>query len=353
MTSVVTGNLLEAKTDALVNTVNTVGVMGKGIALQFRQAFPKMFSDYARACKRKEVVAGRMHIFETGSLENPKFIINFPTKRHWRGKSLLGDIDAGLKALLADITRLKIKSIAIPPLGCGNGGLEWKIVLPRIQKAFSALPDVKVLIFAPNGAPAFDSIKIGTEKPAMSRGRALLILALEKYFLPGYRSSLLEVQKLTYFLQETGERLRLVFRKNQFGPYAENLNHVLQATEGHYTRGYGDRSLNRRAEIFVLPGAAEEARRFIGDDHAAKEHLRQVAELVKGYENPYGMELLATIHWLSKEFPEIATNKKMAVIQVKAWNSRKERLFGDEDIECAWERLRSQSWFTNTSLLRS
>jgi len=353
MLTITQGNLLEAPTEALVNTVNTVGVMGKGIALQFRQAYPKMFRAYEKACRHKEIEPGRMHIFECESFENPKFIINFPTKRHWRGKSSLLDIKSGLEALVNDIRRLKIKSIAVPPLGCGNGGLEWSVVLPLIKSAFSALPEVEVQVFAPVGAPAFDSIKIGTDKPSMSRGRALLILLLERYFMPGYRLSLLEVQKLTYFLQEAGERLRLVYQKNKFGPYAENLNHVLQTTEGHYTRGYGDRSANRRAEIMILPGAANAARNFLRDDSVAFDHLKQVAELIKGYENPYGMELLATVHWLSKEFPEVADNKRMALLKVKAWSTRKEQLFKDADVEAAWERLRSQNWFKDTSLLRS
>jgi O-acetyl-ADP-ribose deacetylase (regulator of RNase III) len=352
MLVVTQGNLLEAKAEALVNTVNTVGIMGKGIAFQFRQAYPKMFRAYEKACKNEEIRPGQMHIFELDTFENPKFIINFPTKRHWRGKSSLCDIKSGLDALINDVQRLKIKSIAVPPLGCGNGGLEWSDVLPLIKTAFGALPKVEVQVFAPAGAPAFDSIKIATDKPPMSRGRALLILLLERYFMPGYRLSLLEVQKLAYFLQEAGERLRLDYRKNKFGPYAENLNYVLHTTEGHYTRGYGDRSANRRAEIMLLPGAANDARKFLHNDSVAFGHLDQVAALIKGFENPYGMELLATVHWLSKEYPEVANNKGMALLKVKTWSVRKEQLFKDQDIETAWERLRKQNWFNNTSLLR-
>ncbi len=122
------GDLLSAEADALVNTVNTVGVMGKGIALQFKKAWPAMFRDYQAASKRGEIIPGRVHVWETGSLSGPRFIINFPTKRHWRAPSKLADIEAGL-AHLADVIRARgITSIAIPPLGCGNGGLAWKDV---------------------------------------------------------------------------------------------------------------------------------------------------------------------------------------------------------------------------------
>jgi len=143
------GNLLLADADALVNTVNCVGVMGKGLALQFKQAFPENFSAYANACARGEVQAGRMHIHDNGGLVNPRWIINFPTKRHWRDDSRLEDVASGLSALVADVQRLGIQSIAIPPLGCGLGGLDWTVVQPMIERAFEALPEVVVHLYAP------------------------------------------------------------------------------------------------------------------------------------------------------------------------------------------------------------
>ncbi|MDJ0797792.1 MAG: macro domain-containing protein [Calothrix sp. MO_167.B12] len=143
------GNLLEEKTEAIVNTVNCVGVMGKGIALQFKRAYPENFRQYAKACKAGVVEPGRMFIVATGSLFNPRYIINFPTKRHWKGKSKIEDIQSGLIALIAEVKQLGITSIAIPPLGCGNGGLNWKEVKPLIESAFAQLPDVQVIIFEP------------------------------------------------------------------------------------------------------------------------------------------------------------------------------------------------------------
>ncbi len=144
-----TGNILQADVEALVNTVNCVGIMGRGIALQFKEAFPANFKAYAAACARKEVGPGRMFVFETALLGNPKFIINFPTKRHWRGKSRIEDIDAGLEALAGEIRARGIRSVAAPALGCGLGGLDWRLVRPRIEAALGCLEKVSVIVFEP------------------------------------------------------------------------------------------------------------------------------------------------------------------------------------------------------------
>jgi O-acetyl-ADP-ribose deacetylase (regulator of RNase III) len=245
------GDLLKADVEALVNTVNCVGVMGKGIALQFKQAFPENFVEYEKACKNDQIRLGRVHVFPTGRLLNPKYIINFPTKGHWRAKSRLSDIKSGLDSLVDVISRLNIRSIALPPLGCGYGGLSWSEVEPLIEEKMGALQDVTVLLFGPHGAPKPDEMRVGTKRPNMTRGRALLIKLLDLYGKQGYRHSLLEVQKLAYFLQEAGEPLRLAFVKHHYGPYAEKLNHVLQRMEGHFIRGYGDRSGG--AQIYLLP----------------------------------------------------------------------------------------------------
>jgi O-acetyl-ADP-ribose deacetylase (regulator of RNase III) len=144
------GDLLEEDAEALVNAVNCVGVMGKGIALQFKQALPENFQQYKQACDAQEVQLGRMFTVPPGKLFNPKYIINFPTKRHWRDKSKIEDIQTGLKALVAEVQQLGITSIAIPALGCGNGGLDWLQVKPLIESAFVKLPEVKVVVFEPS-----------------------------------------------------------------------------------------------------------------------------------------------------------------------------------------------------------
>jgi O-acetyl-ADP-ribose deacetylase (regulator of RNase III) len=141
------GNLLHAETDAIVNTVNTVGVMGKGLALQFAEAFPENTRIYARACRAGEVRVGKMLVVERDVA--PRFIVNFPTKQHWRSPSQLAWIEEGLTDLVAEVRARRIASIAIPPLGCGLGGLSWADVKPRIEAAFAALPDVRVLVYEP------------------------------------------------------------------------------------------------------------------------------------------------------------------------------------------------------------
>ena len=148
------GDILAEDAEALVNTVNCVGAMGRGIALQFRKAFPENFRAYAGACRRGEIRPGRMFVFETGRLANPRYIVNFPTERHWRGGSRMEDIEAGLDALAAAIRERGIRSIAVPPLGSGLGGLNWSEVRPRIETALRGFDDLRVVVFEPHGAAA-------------------------------------------------------------------------------------------------------------------------------------------------------------------------------------------------------
>ncbi len=143
------GNLLTAPVEALVNTVNTVGVMGKGLALQFREAFPENYKAYREACARGELAVGRMFVTENLSGTNPRYIINFPTKAHWRDPSRLEYVTAGLKDLAHILRERQIQSVAIPPLGCGLGGLQWAVVKPLIIAALDEMPEVNILLFEP------------------------------------------------------------------------------------------------------------------------------------------------------------------------------------------------------------
>lgn len=336
------GNLLTADVEALVNTVNCVGVMGKGIALQFKQAFSENFKTYAKACKNGEVQLGRMFTFIAGTWTNPKYIINFPTKKHWRGRSKLKDIETGLHDLVEEVRRLGIKSIAIPPLGCGYGGLEWPKVRNAIETAFEKMPNVKILLFEPKGTPYADSMPVDSKAPSMTRARALFVKLLERYAIPGYRLSLLEVQKLAYFLQVAGEPLRLNYVKQKYGPYAENLNFVLQRIEGHYIRGYGDRSI--KATIRLLPGASEKANQILSGVLDARERLSRVKKLIEGFETPYGMELLSSVHWVAMKEKISAQNIDMVTECVLSWSVHKKRVFKPTHIYKAWKRLSEQNW---------
>lgn len=328
-----TGNLLEAQTEALVNTVNCVGVMGKGVALQFKQAFPENFRLYAAACRAEEVQPGKMFVTETGQLHPPRYIINFPTKRHWRSRSRLEDIESGLVALVAEIKQRGIQSIAIPPLGCGNGGLDWAVVRPLIEAALAAVPDVEVWLYEPQGAPA--PTEVASKKPKMTPARALLVMLVQLYRSQEYRLTRLEMQKLAYFLQVAGQPLQLKYRKHQYGPYANNLNHIMQMMEGMYLRGYGDGT--RPSEIYPLPNAVEAAEAFLAQDAEAQADLERVKQLIYGYETPYGMELLATVHWVmdalqTDDLAQITT-------AVQRWNNRKRERYQPFHIEKARGRL--------------
>jgi O-acetyl-ADP-ribose deacetylase (regulator of RNase III) len=353
------GDLLKADVDALVNTVNTVGVMGKGVALQFRQAFPRNYEAYRRACEQDSVKLGRMFVFDAGQLVRPRYIINFPTKKHWKSKSRLEDIEAGLVDLVRVIEELDIKSIAVPPLGAGSGGLNWSDVRPRIEKALGGLSDVDVLLYVPEGAPPASEMKVATNKPRMTPGRAALLGLLKRYVEPGLDvepglgASPLEIQKLLYLLQVAGERLRLNFAASHYGPYAENVNHVLRALEGHYIRGYGDRSrpVSESAPIELVPGAAEEADDFLNTSPDTLRRFRRVIKLIDGFESPYGLELLATVHWVATQVDRAArTDADLAVRLVQAWSRRKQRLFTERHIKIAWERLKGERWLDPESL---
>jgi O-acetyl-ADP-ribose deacetylase (regulator of RNase III) len=337
------GDILREDAEALINTVNCVGVMGRGIALQFKDAFPENFKAYAVACKNEEVQPGRMFVFETGQLTNPRYIINFPTKRHWRGKSRMEDIEVGLKALIDTIRRYNIRSIAIPPLGSGLGGLDWSEVRPRIEATLQAFTDVHVIIYEPKGAPATEKMLHNREVPTMTAGRAALVELMSRY-LGGLLDpfvTLLEVHKLMYFMQEAGEPLRLKYQKAPYGPYSENLRHVLHAIEGHLVSGYADGGDAPDKQLKLVPGAIEDATTFLQQHPDTSTRFDKVAELVEGFESPFGLELLSTVHWVMKN--ESVNSVDEVIKHTYAWNDRK-RQFTPRQIALAADVLLSKGW---------
>ena len=337
------GDILRDESEAIVNTVNCVGVMGRGIALQFRNAYPENFKAYAKACQREEVQPGRMFVFETGELSHPRFIVNFPTKRHWRGKSRLEDIEAGLQALVEVLREKRIRSIAIPPLGSGLGGLDWAEVRPRIVAALSALDEVKVTLYEPARAPATERMVRNREVPKMTPGRAALV-ELMHHYLGGLLDpfvTLLEVHKLMYFMQEAGEPLKLRYTKAAYGPFAENLSHVLKAIEGHLVSGYADGGDAPDKQLKLVPRAIEDARQCLEGMASTREHFRRVTQLVAGFESPFGLELLATVHWVAKHEGPVSLSE--LVKRTHAWNERK-RQFSPRQIEVAAKALVEHRW---------
>lgn len=341
------GNLLQAPVEALVNTVNTEGVMGKGIALQFRQAFPDMFRAYERACKADQVELGKMDVHDLGGIGGgPRWIINFPTKGHWRARSRKADVAAGLQDLVRVIESLNIRSIALPPLGCGHGGLEWSEVRPLIEAALDPLPGVRVLVFAPGAAPDAAAMPNRTERPSMTVGRAALITLMDRY-LKGLLDpfvSLLEIHKLMYFLQAAGQPLKLKYEAKEYGPYATNLRQVLIHLESHYTQGYGEGTDAPTKPIELLPGAVEQAEAFLRDDVAIRERMDRVAELIEGYEDPVGMELLSSVHWVMSHDPAARRSPEAAARAVHQWNRRKRRTLKTEHLVGAWRHLLNKGW---------
>lgn len=340
------GDILRCEADALVNTVNCVGVMGRGIALQFKNAYPDNFKAYQAACKRDAVQPGRMHVFETGQLTPPRFIINFPTKRHWRGKSRIEDIEAGLVDLVKVIRDKSIRSIAIPPLGAGLGGLYWNEVRPLIEHALAELADVRVLVFEPKGAPANDKMAHAREVPKMTAGRAALVELMQRYVggLLDPFVTLLEVHKLMYFMQEAGEPLRLQYVKYHYGPYAKNLSHVLKAVEGHLIAGYADGGDAPDKPLALVPGAVEDAKGYLDQHENSRSRFERVTKLVEGFESPYGLELLATVHWVMSR--EGAIQPDSVERQVHDWSARKQQ-FTSRQLAIAEQRLRSQGWLSS------
>jgi len=329
------GNIFDEDVEAIVNTVNCVGVMGRGLALQYKKTFPDNFKAYLIACKNGEVIPGKMYVYNTGQIFNPKYIINFPTKRHWKAKSKIEDISNGLDDLVRVIREYNIKSIAIPPLGSGLGGLNWKDVKDLINQRLSHI-DCNIIVFEPLEQKIEKNIS--KKIPTMTAGRAALVGLIDNY-LKGMLApfiSLLEIHKLMYFMQESGEVLKLNYRKAQYGPYAQNLRHVMNVIEGYYIKGYEDGGDIPTKQIELLPKATKEANDFLKNQYITKENFIKVSKLVEGFETPYGVELLATVHWVYKY--ENARTKDEIKKHIYSWNDRKKQ-FTEKQIEIAIKTL--------------
>jgi O-acetyl-ADP-ribose deacetylase (regulator of RNase III) len=341
------GDLLKADVEALVNTVNTEGVMGKGIALQFKKAYPEMFREYARLCAEGRLRTGQVHVYSRKELYNPRYIINFPTKRSWRERTKLEYISRGLQSLVSEIKKYQIRSVALPALGTGLGGLDWKQVYPLIKSAFAELPDVEVLVYPPQTAPNADEIVHRTPRPQMTLARANVLHVLDAYTVLGNTLTVLTAQKLLYFLQEAGEPLNLRFDKYWYGPYADNLRHVLNRFEGHFIKGFADGRNAPATTLRLLPDAIEEAERIIDQQRVhnmnSEARLQRVLTLIKGFESPYGMELLASVHWVAHHNKSVHDSES-ALQAIQQWSKDKRNRLRPDHVRIAWQRLEEQGW---------
>lgn len=344
------GNLLEAKAEALVNTVNTVGVMGKGIALMFKERFADNYRQYAAACKAKEVVIGKVFVTEVRELEGPRWIVNFPTKRHWRSPSQIGWIVDGLHDLRDFIIKHQVNSIAIPPLGAGNGGLPWTAVKDQIQSILGNL-DTDILVFEPTANYQNVSKRSGVEN--LTPARALIAELVRRYWVLGMECSLLEIQKLAWFLERSIERftpgknpLDLKFVAHKYGPYANRLEHLLDHLDGSYLHcGKRISDAGPLDVIWFDEGRKSFVQAYLNSE--AKVYLPALeftAELIDGFESPFGMELLATVDWLLHE--EGVEPTVFAIREhLKRWSggaeaaARKSNLFDDDSLEIALCKL--------------
>ena len=349
----VKGNLLDAKVDALVNTVNTVGVMGKGIALMFKEAFPANLRSYEEACEAKEVRIGRMFVTENRTFEGPRWIINFPTKKHWRQPSKLEWIVEGLKDLRRVIQDNGIRSIALPPLGSGNGGLDWSDVRPEIERVLGDLGDVEIQVYEPTAKYQNVAKRTGVEK--LTPARVLIAEMIRRYWVLGIECTYLEVQKLGWFLERTiqelgfADPLKLQFKADKYGPYSDRLRHLLDALDGTYL--HCDKRLSDAGPADTI-WFDEERRKYV-DLFLQQESSRPLnrvldltAKRIDGFESPLGMELLATVDWLlQREHAEpTLAGVKSGLLNWPAGQAaaeRKFRLFDDRLLKLALARATS------------
>lgn len=340
-----TGDLLDADVDALVNTVNCVGVMGKGIALQFKRRYPGDFKAYAAACARGEVQLGRMFVFPLDAISGPRYIINFPTKGHWRSRSRIRDIETGLSDLVHVIREQGIRSVAIPPLGAGNGGLDWADVEPVIRAALEPLDDVDVRLYAPSRQHR----ELAGAPQRMTWGRAVVIDLIDAYVSRRHAiepwedqegASALEIQKLMYFAAAHEPKLGLKFVRGSYGPYSEQVRHLLQGMEGTFLQGYGDGS-ERVLDLAPIAPTGEgrlQASQVPQHRRIQETIVGPTLKAVEGFEGPYGVELLASVHWVATT--QGAGDPTAASAAVKKWTRRKAELFGRKPVAEALEHLR-------------
>jgi O-acetyl-ADP-ribose deacetylase (regulator of RNase III) len=349
------GNLLQAEAEALVNTVNTVGVMGKGIALMFKEAFPDNFRAYERACKDGQLHVGDLLIFQRKQLGGPKWIVNFPTKKHWRNPSQLAWIEQGLAKLRNFIIDENVKSIALPPLGSGNGGLDWAKVKPIIVAALDDLSGVQVIVYEPTREYQNVAKRKGVEK--LTPARAVIAELVRRYSILGIECSLLEIHKLAYFFERQIQKiggvpsLDLRFEANLYGPYAHRLSHLIDGLDGSYL--HCEKRIADASPFDTIrfdDGKKEMVAVFLTrpDARIYRPVLQATSEVIDGFESPLGMELLATVDWLVAREGAPATVEGI-VSGLRAWpggdgsGARKMRLFDERMIGFALEQLNAHA----------
>jgi len=337
MVEIKKGDILREETEAVVNTVNTKGVMGKGIALQFKERFPENYRQYKKACEAGNVKTGKMFVTETGLLLNPRYVINFPTKEHWRFPSKMEYIREGLVDLVRVIKEKNISSIAIPPLGCGNGGLDWNRVRPVIEKALSRTTNLHVILFEPSNVVYKKKVRKPKKEANITPVRAMFLSIFEKYKELGFELSLIEAHKLIYFLHRFGEPLNLEFEKNRYGPYSHVIDHMLYDLEGTFLKGTQFKDAKPKDNIYLIDENFDEVHTFIQDKltQQQRDRLERVYEFIEGFESPLGLELLATVDFILKDTSDAISDEELIRCIYNwdpanpGWGKRKKQLIPD------------------------
>ncbi|MDP4239774.1 MAG: macro domain-containing protein [Bacteroidota bacterium] len=335
-----TGNLLDSNAEALVNTVNTVGIMGKGIALQFKNMFPTNYKQYAKACKNGEVQIGKLFVTEeTTLLGGRKIIINFPTKTDWRKPAEYIYIEQGLKALARLIIDNQIHSVAIPPLGTGNGGLDWNKVKAMIELYLSAL-DCDIQIYQPN---TLIQEAMKKERVKLTPARAMLLAVLFDLVRDGEFVSEFAAEKVAYFLQRFGaeEYFKLDFQPNFYGPYSGKVKRVLYYLNGSYITGYSSMDKKPFEELGIMTDGEKEVTNYLNENETYKAIVEKTKKFLAGYYSSFALELLSTVDFIKQE-------KKVSTVEeitenINQWSSRKSAMFNKPQyIQLAVGHLQSE-----------
>ena len=335
------GNLMTSSAEALVNTVNTVGVMGKGIALQFKEEFPKNFATYAKACRSGELVPGKLLITkELNRAGEEKIIINFPTKLHWRNPSKYEYITEGLKELTKAISEHNIKSIAIPPLGCGNGGLDWNIVKGMIEEALKDV-ECEIHIYEPNTEiKQVLQTKPKNKEIKLTPSRGLITYAMYYYDSLGENCSLFVANKLAYFLQRNGSKTfaKVKFTAHHYGPYSTQIDHIVYDLNGSYIKGFEQMSATAFEPLTMQYDRINEVSEYVRTlDKTEQASLKETIRLISGFESTLALEVLATVDFIRHENPGISLDDTINAIH--NWSDRKTKLFKNEYIQIAYDHL--------------
>ncbi len=334
-----TGNLLDADTDALVNTVNTVGIMGKGIALQFKHAFPENFKRYTEACKSGVLTPGVLLITTEHTVHGDRTIINFPTKTEYFRKSSYDYIETGLRTLAHEIAARGIQSIAIPPLGCGHGGLQWSKVRPMIEKHLGHL-NARIVIFEPNETVKAVLREELKRESHLTPARAMLLNGLYYYEEMGAEASLFVANKVGFFLQSLGEPLRLKFVAHHYGPYAPEVAHVLYNLNGKYISGMEQKDAKPFEPLFLNYQLRNEVDQYVAKELNATQQrrLERLKDLMTDFRSAYSLELLSSVSLILQMHPAASLNEVLEYLN--GWSDRKRTMAMREDaVKAAYEHL--------------